>query len=205
MTNFEREILPEKVLDTIMDLLNEERISSEVDEPIDYATQGFRLEVTTPISHAGFNRLVAAFVQNIYRQALRLQRYLSEQEAFTEAVFLLESYYEGGYTKGYDGALLDATGSNLEGLELVLSRLAESIKVAERVKYVEWVFADNVYHLDWKTRYRIIAVHLKRNEEFLSADLHDSDPARFVNHLHDLIMNHLSTDSLIRHIFSGER
>jgi hypothetical protein len=203
MTN--SELLAEKVLDTIIDLLNEKRISSEVDEPIDDAAQGFRLEVTTPISHAGFNQVMATFVQNIYRRALRLQRYLSEQEAFTEAVFLLESYYEGAYTKGYDGALLDATGSNLEGLELVLSRLAESIKVAERVKYVEWVFADNVYHLDWKTRYRIVAVHLKRNEEFLSAGLYDSDPARFVDHLHDLIMNYLSTDSLIRHIFNGER
>jgi hypothetical protein len=54
-----------------------------------------------------------------------LPRRLSKPEALSEAVFLLDRYYRGGHTEGYDGALLDAMDENLEGLELVLSRLGE--------------------------------------------------------------------------------
>ena len=148
MTNSEQNLSSEKLLDTIMDLLNEERMAREIDERIDLAVETFQVKVKVPLSHSDFNRVISGFVRNIYHKGLRLSRHLSNQEALTEAVSLLEKYYQGIDSMGYDGALLDARGNDQEGLEYVLSQLAESIKTVERKKYERWVFADTVDQLD---------------------------------------------------------
>jgi len=195
--NSEHILSPGEVLDTIVGFLSEERIVSEVDEPLYQAVQAFRLKVNAPISHPGFNRVIADFIRHLYQNGLRLPRHLSRQEALTEAIFLLSSYYQGVYTEGYDGALLDATSNNLEGIELVLYRMAESVKDVERRKYLEWVFTDNIDALDWEKKERIVSAYLKQYQDFLPSRLREIDPARLVDHLRDLIMNHLSTDSLM--------
>ncbi len=191
MTNSEQNLSSEKLLDTIMDLLNEERMAREIDERIDLAVETFQVKVKVPLSHSDFNRLIAGFVRRIYQKGLRLPRRLSEQGALAEAVSLLEKYYQGIRTRGYDEALVDAAGNDLEGLEYVLSQLAESIKAVERKKYVQWVFVDTVDQLDWEARRRIAATYLVKYEDLLPPELRDMDPARLADHFQDLIMNHL--------------
>jgi hypothetical protein len=200
MTNSEQNLSSEKLLDTIMDLLNEERMAREIDERIGLAVETFQVKVKVPLSHSDFNRVISGFVRDLYQKGLRLSRYLSGQEALTEAVSLLEKYYQGNHTNGYDGALLDAAGNDLEGLESILSQLAESIKAVEREKYMKWVFADTVDQLDWEARRRIAATYLVKYKDLLSPEHRDMDPARLADHLQDLIINLLSTDSLIRQI-----
>jgi len=191
MTNSEQNLSSEELLDTIMGLLNEERMAREIDERIDLAVETFQVKVKVPLSHSDFNRLIAGFVRGIYQKGLRLPRHLSDQEALTEAVSLLEKYYQSIQIRGYDGALLDAAGNNLEGLEYVLSQLEESIKAVEREKYVQWVFTDTVDQLDWEAHRRIAATYLVKYEDFLPPELRDMDPARLADHFQDLIKNHL--------------
>ena len=200
MTNSERFDQVAKVIDFIIDRLGEERIASEVDEPIDLATRSFCFNVKVSISHSVFNRIIAEFVRHVYKRGIRLPREVSGQEALGEAVDLLRCYYRGVYTKDYDGALLDAASSDAEGLELVLSKLAEAIKTAERKKYIECVLVYQVDQLDWQARYRIVEMYLKQNKECLSSELLDLDPAQLVDHLPELIISHVSTDRVIRQI-----
>lgn len=188
----------EEALDKIEGLLREEKILTEVDQALDEATQAFRLELEQPLSHLSFNQAVGEFVRHVYQTGLRLPRHLSETEATAEAVFLLTRHYRGGYTEGYEGALLDAMEGNLEGLELVLSRVSESLKEIERAKYVNWVFADHFDRLDWEARRRLVMAYLHQNRDFLPAKLLELDPARLVDHFRVLIIDHVSSKDLLR-------
>jgi hypothetical protein len=184
--------------------ISEERIASEVDEPFDQAVQLFQLKVKVPISHLDFNRVIAEFVRHVYLNGIRLPRYLTFQEGLAEAVSLLEGDYQGIHTTGYDVAFQDASSSKMEGLELVLYCLAESIKKAERGKYVEWVFVDNVDPLDWEKKERLVSAYLKKYKDFLPSQLREIDPAQLVDHFHGLVFNHLSTNNLLLQIFGDK-
>ena len=200
MTNSDCVQSSEEAIDRMVSLLSEERILAEIDQPLDQAVQAFRLELRGPLSNSSFNEVVGEFIRHVYQMGLRLPRRLSKLEALTEAVFLLQRYYQGGYTEGYDGALLDAMDGNLEGLELVLSRVGESLKEIERNKYVNWVFADHVDRLDWEARRRLLIAYLDQYGDFLPAKLRELDPARLVDHFHALIINHVSSINLLKQV-----
>jgi hypothetical protein len=201
MMNSKCKLPAQKVLDNLIDLLNEEQIAQKIDEPIDLASQAFRLKIVVPITHSEFNRVITAFVRYIFQSGIQLPRHLSDRQALYEAVFLLERYYQNEDVKGYDGALIDAIGRDTENIELVLSRLTESIKMNERGKYVKWAFVDNYFILDWKTRQFVVSAYLEQNETLLPAELLELGPARLVNDFQELFINHMSTESLTRQLF----
>jgi hypothetical protein len=204
MTNSEQNLSSEKILDTIMDLLNEERMTREIDEPIDLTVKAFQIKTELPLSHSDFNRVIAEFVRRIYQNGLRLPRHLSEQEALAEAVSLLENYYQGIDSRGYDDALLDATGNDQEGILYVLSQMADSIKAAEREKYVQWVFFSTIDQSDWEIRRRITATYMAKYRFFLSPEIKDMDPAWLVDHFQGLIFNLVSSQSLLEQVSGSE-
>jgi len=188
----------EELLDRIANLLSEEKILAEVDQPLDKAAQAFRLELKEPLSYTSFNQAVGEFVRYVYKSGLRLPRDLSESEAVMEAIYLLTRYYRGGYTEGYEGALLDAMDGSLEGLELVLSRICESVKEIERAKYVNWVFAEHFDRLNWDARRRLVMAYLDKLRDFLPAKMLELSPARLVDHFRVLIINHVSSNNLLK-------
>ena len=204
MTNSEHNLTAEQAIDTLMSLLNEELISSKIDAPIDAAVREFQFDVKLPFSHSDFNRLIGAFVSHMYQKGLRLPRHLSKEEALTEAISLLERYYQGGNSKGYDGALMDGAGDSLEDLEFVLFQLAASIKAAQRNKYVQWAFFSIVDQSDWKTRRQLAAVYLVKYGDFLSRELREKGPSMLVDNFQDLINNHVSVQGLLRQIVRGD-
>jgi len=205
MTNSKPDFSPRRVLERLFDLLNDKRIAKEIDEPIDLAVHTFQLKITLPITSSEFKRIITTFVRHLYKKGLRLSQNLSEPEAFAEAIFLLERYGQNEESIGYDGALLNAVGTNMEGFELVLSQLAESIKTAEREKYIAWVFADNYFHLSWELQRSIVSCYLKQNEAVLPAKLLNLGPARLVDHFPEQFINHMTTESLIGQVFSADR
>lgn len=191
MRSSDRDHSADKAIDTIMMLLDGKQMANEIDDPIDQAAQAFRWETEEGCSHRDFNRIIGRFVSHIYKTGLRLPRHLSTEEALAEAVSLLRKDYPGDHDDGYDVALMDASDTKLEGMELILSRLAESIKEVEREKYMEWVFIDNVDQLDWNAKLRIAAVYRKRNTEFFPPDLLALNPSRLAHHLWYFIKNSL--------------
>lgn len=191
---------PEKTFDTISALLSREKLFEQVDERLDQAVKTFQLGLKGPLSSSSFNEVITEFIRHVYLLGLPLPRRLSKPEALSEAVFLLHRYYRGGHTEGYDGALLDAMDDNLEGLELVLSRLGETLKELERNKYVNWVLVDQLERLDWETKRRVVVTYLKKYGDFLPAKLTELDPARLVDHSHALILNHVSSMTVLNQI-----
>jgi hypothetical protein len=120
-----------------------------------------------------------------------------------EAIYLLTRFYRGGYTEGYEGALLDAMNGQLEGLELVLSRICESIKKIERAKYVNWVFAEHFDRLDWDARRRLVIAYLDKLKDFLPAKMLELSPARLVDRFRDLIIDYVSATDLLNRVLKG--
>ena len=106
MTNSKQFISPENVIDRIMELLSEELMASKIDEPINLVARAFQFTFKAPLTHLRFNRVLGRFVSHIYKKGFRLSRLLSEKDALTEAVSILEKSYHGIDTTGYDGALL---------------------------------------------------------------------------------------------------
>lgn len=205
MMNSETDFSARKVIDTVLNLLCEDRMQQEIDEPVDTTKQNFNITVSEPITHSSFNQVIAAFIRHIYRKGRRLPIQLSDQEALAEAIFLLERYYPSQYTKGYEEALMDANGHGQAGLELVLTQLAESIKAVEKRKYIQWVFTINFEHLDWRLRCRIVDAFIEQNKEILPGHFLDIDPARLADSLQYLTENQLAVGNLVRQIFRTER
>jgi len=204
MTNFKQYFSPQKVLDRLSNLLSDEHIAKIIDEPMDLAAHTFQVTIALPINSLKFKHIISAFVRHLYQIALPLPRYLSGQEALTEAVYLLESYYQNEGARGYDGALFDAVSTNIEGFELLLSRLTESIRSAERAKYVKRAFADNFFNLDWKQQHRIVSLYLRQNEAVLPAELCDLAPARLVDCFHELFISHILAESMVGQVLSTD-
>jgi len=205
MMNYELTFSAKKVIDTLLDLLNEDTMQREIDEPLDAAKQSFRIEPSDPISHSSFNQVIAAFIQHLYHEGSRLHRCLSYAEALADAILLLQRYYPDEYKEGYTTALIDASSGGREGLELVLSELTESVKAVEREKYIQWAFATTIDHLDWGLRCRIVAAYIQQNKEILPSHFFDIDPARLTDFIHNLIFNHMAADNMVRQSFSTKR
>jgi len=187
-----------RVIDTVLNLLCQDRMQREIDEPVDTAKQNFNVTESEPITHSAFNRVIAVFIRHVYREGLRLPMQLSDQEALAEAIFLLERYYPRENTEGYEEALIEANAHGQAGLEFVMTQLAESIKTVERKKYVRWVYAVNFEHLDWQLRCRIAAAYIDQNKQLVPGHL--QDPDRMAGSLRDLIEFNWTVDDEIRQI-----
>jgi len=194
-----------RVIDTVLDLLCQDRMYREIDEPIDTAKRNFNVTESEPITHSAFNRVIAAFIRHVYLEGLRFPIQLSDQEALGEAISLLERYYPRENTEGYEEALIEAIGQGQAGLEFVLIQLAESIKAVEKGKYIRWVYTANYEHLDWRLRSRIAAAFIEQNKEVLTEHLLDIDPARFADSLQYLTENQLAVGNFARQLFRTER
>ena len=196
--NSKEKLQPETFLENTLNLLSENRISNLVNDPIDRASQTFKIKDETSISHADFNRVITEFVRHLYEKGLRLPRLLTDQEGLAEAVYLLKRGYPGDNNDGYDQALFDATNYDLEGIETVLSSLAELTINSEREKYIKSIFVENFYRLDFFTQLEIVSTYQKRFTDLLPPQLRNMNPASLVDYFHDLIMGHISDDSLMR-------
>ena len=221
MKNSERNFSPEKSLKRIFNLLKEERIAREVDDLLDTAVQEFQMKATGLITYTEFKRIIASFVRHIYKKGLRQPSYISDQEAFTEAVHFLEKGCLDGKATEFDAALLDVIGKNAEGFKLVFYRLAESIKKTERGKYTRWVFVTNFLSLDWEKREQIITSYLELASVYIrqaarvcvpelldldfASKLIESDPASLADQFSDLFKNHVLNEDVVQQLFNSGR
>ncbi|PKN62634.1 MAG: hypothetical protein CVU57_23585 [Deltaproteobacteria bacterium HGW-Deltaproteobacteria-15] len=194
MTNSDRSPREEAILDTVFELLQEENLSRFIDEPIDDAFQAFQIETAEPLSHLNFNTIISRFFYELNAKAICPRRHLSETESLAEAVFLLEKYYKGVHTRGYDGAWMDASSSEGEGIGQVLFQLANTMKQIERDKYIKWVLLSNIDQHDWKMKVRLVSKYLQRYGEDLPPQLAGMDPFQLIESLPGLIDTVLSAD-----------
>ena len=175
-------------------LLDEGRMVREIDEPIDEAVRTFGSRGGLAHSHQEFHKAARDFTQFILEAALSCPRRVSLSQAHAEAVAWLEEGYQGTYTNGFDGALVDATDPSQAGIPLVLMRLAAWLKHRQRRMHVRWVAVRHIDPADWRTRCAMAEVLLERCREWLPPWMQSCPPEQFADNVCDLLLMDLSTN-----------
>jgi hypothetical protein len=189
-----------EILDRVTDLLDEGRIAQHIDERIDKALDEFDCPTDSGYSHPQFTETVARFLTHVHEVALPGSRKLTASQARDEALALLSHAYDGAFAGGYHGAILDAADASSPGLELVLARMAESIKRQRRQQYSRWLRVRYIDSVDWPTKCAMAAVLLARCQEFLPPELRQCPPEQVAEEVYDLLELHAATSNRLGHI-----
>lgn len=189
-----------QIIQKVFQLLDEERIQKQIDEPIEQAVKQFQFHSETPPTRQEFHRILGDFVRRLYEFGLPLRQTLSASQALNEAVAILQHGYVSQSAQGYEAALLDCKYPHQNGIEFVLRQMAEAVKAGERQKYFNWIFARYIDTLDWQMKCRIAEMLLQRGKDFLPPELLHCPPAQFADHCRALFQFYLKTETLYRQI-----
>jgi len=200
MTNFNSKLKAEKILNKILQLLDEELLKKQLDERIDRAITTFQFDSQKQFSLQTFHKVISDFIKHLYEHSVILPKKLSPSQACSEAISTLEQYYQGSHSNGYYAAYLDASNSQINGIQIILTSLGEIIKIIERQKYIKWVFSSNIDPSDWQTKCHITEIFIERFKSSLPYFVLKCPTAQLADHYYDLILNHLTTTNLINHI-----
>ena len=188
------------ILDQILELLNEKNIADKIDKPIAEAVQNQKINTIGNCTKNEFSRIITSVYMCIFSHENFDIIGDKETEARGETIWILEKYYKGNETTGYDGALFDATLNSSDGLQLVLERFIEIIKTLEQNKYIAQTFNILIDPSDWKLRYEITVNLLKRFKHLYSPELKNLPPIQLVSHLEELVINSVTTSQIMRSI-----
>jgi hypothetical protein len=159
----------EQLIDTLYPELSEARLAADVDRPIDAAVLRFRFCWPRPFSPERFQRVTAAFVAHVYRRGLACPQQLDPRQARDEAMAILERDYRDEDGTGYEAALLLAAHSD-DGMDQVLIRIAESIKVRCRNACITGAYARHLPPFDDQLRCAVASILLSRCRRYMGAD-----------------------------------
>lgn len=187
----------EKIVDKVFNLIDEEYLCYLIDAPIDNAADSFMFKQTDPTTYENFVHVTSGFVRHVYKHGLGVCQLLSYSQSYTEALTILEKGYQGSHARGWYAAFLDATCSEYQGLEFILSKMAEVIKTSAREKHLRWVYSCQVSFASWPARCMIVKILLERWEPFLSPDILGCSSPQLADHLPELINILRSSDALV--------
>jgi hypothetical protein len=191
----------EKILAILQDQTIPNRISEQVEEILDRFTAS-DIEVKSPID---FNRELTRFLQQVYQGGLLAERAVSAGTALSEALDLLEYYYDAQGSQGYDAAYLDAVSPYGKGFESVLRQLAEIIKQRELQRYSNWLFSSTFDPTDWDNKRNLVIALIEKLKSYLPEDILQGNPARFIKYYRELIEMALSTENLLERVTSASK
>ena len=174
-------------LDTILNLLNEEVLFKEIDQPLELAVNSFVFELPAKMTYKEFNGIMASFYQYLNQHGLRITRKLSNADALNEVIWLIENHYRGYETSGYDGAVFDALSQGEEGMLLILERLTATIKSIERTKYIDCIISSTVDPSNWQLRKELVKTILERFRHLFHPDVQNLPSEQLAPCLEDLL------------------
>jgi len=204
MMNSDAHFDPMAVINTLLDLLWDQKIRLEIEHPIELASDEFEIDITEPIKPESFNRIIAAFLKHIYNEALRLPRILSEHEALAEAIHLLMHYSDAEGPDRYGAILSNVILSGKEELKKVLFQLSQIIKTNEREKYIHWVFVCHYLSLDWGKRCLVAATYKELNLDQMTTELKIIKPEQIAEYFQHILKADVHLQNLLRQRSSGE-
>jgi len=177
-------------LTAILHLLDERNIQRQVDLPIDRAVTGFSLPkvrvANLPVS-AFLDRL-AEFVGHLYREGLLPSRILTQDQARSETVHLLETIYERWEGREFESAYVDCVSGGGVGLDNLFSKLTDALKSMHRNRYINWVLTSHVRSLDWRGKRDLIIACVDRFGPWLGEEFRKGPPERFVRKCDNLLL-----------------
>ena len=181
-------------LGDVIGLLRAEHVTNTVDRPIDEALGPFVLNPESYASRDAFLDTLAQCVQLVYAQGLLVPRKLTEEQAKTEALHLVESSYQSpNGARGFSAALVRVQIHGPEGVKEILDDVLTSIIGSERQKYVSWVLGKYVQALDWHEKCLMVKVIFEGFGDFFDSAITGSPPERFADCCQDLVLTIVNT------------
>ena len=151
MPNTGQDETAKRLIDEIIEKLDEDRITSEIDARVEHAALSFTLAAESPCSHGQFHKIIGELACHLFRHGHRFPQYLTADRASAEAILLIHHAYRDAASDGYVAACLDAQDPD-SGIETVISRMIQAFRSIERQEYVESVFVTHIRSRDWQTR-----------------------------------------------------
>ncbi|MCY2928067.1 MAG: hypothetical protein NTV86_00960 [Planctomycetota bacterium] len=187
-----------ELLERVMGLLVDSSLQQRIDAPIDEALASFPCPEASERSQRVFHRVIGEFLVHVRKEVLAGAMVPSLLNALGEAMSLLEEGYHGTCSDGYDGALHDAVDPAHPGLQLVIERMAEAIRIRYRETYVRWVIDRHITSANWTVRCSLTALLMDQCRQWMPPDLQRCPPEQLVGCIPELLHLHLSMSRVLR-------
>jgi len=174
-------------LESILTILINSEIPNIISKKIEIATADFATSPTKIANYQEFNYQIAEYIRWIYREGLIVPIFLNDRQAFSEAISLLDGYYDSQGAIGYDAAYFDAIDESGKGIGFVRQEIAESIKAIELNRWVDSLFLTIIDPLDKQQRLELVKALLKKYADDLPENIQNGNPAQFANYYRQII------------------
>jgi len=186
------------ILDQILHNL-ENIVIKKVDIPIARAIHNISYNLQNNTADS-FEQILTVILISIYYPEIGELNGKIRQAAYTEVVWILEKYYRGNETDGFDGALYDAIQNQAESMQIVLARFVEIIRTIEQKKYIIGLLNSMIDPSCWNVKFTLVQEILDRYGHLYPPELLKLSPARLVNQLEELILIVISSNQFARSI-----
>ena len=179
-----------EILDQLAAALDAERLSRQIDEPVDRALREFECPQTRHMSNHQFLDVLARFLRHLHARAFPNGRQLSIPMARDEAVALLS---HATSSADYYDAFFEATELGDEGLANVLVRVADLVTARQRDAHVRWAVSSHIEPGDWRMKCQMAAILLERCRPWLPTEVRNCPPEQMADHVLELLAIDLAT------------
>ena len=188
MTNSNAHCKTTAIIDEIFELLDADYLNQIIDSPIEEAFESFEFDPKTPMTFQNFVKTIGDFIAHIYRFGPRVTKTLSERQARSEALQIIDNcYWHCSKDIRLDTAYLDAADKETAGIQIVLQQMANHIKEKTREIHIIWVFRTRFKSLDWQDQCLITKAFINREKPFIPAGLLNCHPDQLTHDLDDLM------------------
>lgn len=167
-------------------MTDEKYIYDRINQPIEKAASSFNLPKQEPLDHKSFNCIIQHFVTHLFKEGCSCN-ILSETTANSMAAPLLETGYQTT-GNGYYAAFLDAINPDINGVEIVLIQIKETVINLLRSNHIQWVYSTQIVPLEWNIKCAIaellLEVWKKNSSKHILYEIH---PVQMADSLPDLI------------------
>ena len=203
MNSIEKRIATE-ITEEISRLIDPEYVQVKIINPIEKAAESFHTYASASMTHKNFIKFIGDFVRHVYRYGLGFPKILTDSQACSEALSIIEDCYQTGGSAGYFAAFLDARNSEVHGVEQVIRQIAGHIMARERAKHIKWVFATKLYVLDWQTQVLVTQSILESWNRFFPSEASAWPASQMVHYLPEFFIAQNSFNRLIDKLASSD-
>lgn len=187
---------PQKIIEAIIDRLDEKGLKKAIDEPVEKAVQSYRYEHKKYANHGQIQKLLSDFTAYIYKEGLKNSFVPADLPAHT--IFVLDRYYQGNYSNGHTAAIIDIINGGSDSVKIVLQRIAEIFKTIEREKCINAVFKNNIDISDWHHRCKIVEYLLSKYKSRLTVALQNCHPSQLADDIPYLLSIIINSSSALQ-------
>lgn len=191
------------ILDEVFQILDEIHIKQTIDTPIKMTAAEFDAGENERITFHSFLCITGDFIKEVFQLKIFCSQQLSDDEAQSEAVAILDSYYKNIQEDGLMAAYLDTLNAEIDGIEFIIAQLTAILIKIARDKYTGWIVSSKISCLDWSVKCEIVKTIMAQNDRYLPSDIKNCPPGILTARLHDLIQLVVVSESTAQEYLSN--